>query len=111
MLLCQPPQPRSLVPSHGPGALACCPCGIRRGHPALLSPLLLQGCPQRGSSLPSRSLGAGVGPGRAELCGEGLVLGSKEQCGGCYQGPNSFLFLFKPVSFVTQHNKIIFLKS
>lgn len=101
-MLCQPPQSCTFVPSHGPGALACC---IQRGHPALPSPLLLQGCPQRGLSV------AGVGPGRAELCGAGLVLGSEERCGGCSQGPNSFLFLFKPVSFVTQHNKVLFLKS
>lgn len=57
-LLCQAPQPCSLMPSHGPGASAPCPSGIWGGHPALPSPLLLQGCPQRGLSLPSRSLDA-----------------------------------------------------
>lgn len=31
--------------------------------------------------------------------------GSEEQCRGRYQGPNSFLFLFKPLPFVTQRNK------
>lgn len=51
-----------------------------------------------------------MGLGRAELGGEGLVLGSQEQRGAVI-GPNSFLVLFKLVSFVTQHNKIIFLKS
>lgn len=50
------------------------------------------------------------GTGRVVLCREGLVPG-EVRGGGGYQGPDSFLFLFKLVSFVTRHNKIIFLKS
>lgn len=37
-------------------------------------------------------LGAGVGPGRAELCGEGLALGVRSSVGGVIGGQTTSCF-------------------
>lgn len=80
---------------------------------SVTSLLLLPRWPQGGSSLPAGSLGATFQQQGRDRASGAVRRGSgaRSGAGGCYRGPNSFLFLFKPVSFVIRRNKIIFLKS
>lgn len=81
------------------------PLNFHRTPPALQLRAVSWALASGAATLPFRPpCPAGMSPGRLSgppgaPRGEALVLGSEEQRGGCYQGPNSFLFLFKPVSF------------